>query len=50
MNALPLHLLSDTAEVGADGALSIGGCRVADIAAEFGTPTFVYDEAHLRAR
>ena len=29
---------------------SIGGCRVLDIAAEHGTPVFVYDEAHLRAR
>ena len=30
--------------------LSIGGCDVADLAAEFGTPLFVYDEAHLRSR
>ena len=28
----------------------IGGCGVADLADEFGTPLFVYDEAHLRAR
>ena len=28
----------------------IGGCDVVDLAAEFGTPLFVYDEAHLRAR
>ena len=34
----------------ADGALSVGGCSVADLAAEFGTPLFVYDEAHLRTR
>src|SRR6056297_3836901 len=30
--------------------LTIGGCSVADLAAEHGTPLFVYDEAHLRAR
>jgi len=36
--------------VGADGRLSVGGIAVADLAAEFATPLFVYDEAHLRAR
>ncbi len=50
MKPLPVALLPDTAEVLADGALSIGGCRLTDVAAEFGTPAFVYDEAHLRAR
>lgn len=50
MSAIPLQLLSDNATVGADGALSVGGCSVADIAAEYGTPVFVYDEEHLRAR
>jgi diaminopimelate decarboxylase len=30
--------------------LSIGGCDVAELAAEYGTPLFVYDEAHLRLR
>ncbi len=33
-----------------DGALSIGGCDLEALAAEFGTPLFVYDEEHLRAR
>ncbi|MEJ7846242.1 MAG: diaminopimelate decarboxylase, partial [Acidimicrobiales bacterium] len=47
---LPRHLLPDTATVGADGRLSVGGIAVADLAAEFATPLFVYDEAHLRAR
>ncbi|MEZ5203679.1 MAG: diaminopimelate decarboxylase [Acidimicrobiales bacterium] len=50
MSVLPRHLLPDTAEVGPDGALRIGGCDVAVLAEEFGTPLFVYDEAHLRAR
>ena len=47
---LPLTLLPDNASVDADGALSIGGCRVSDLAREYGTPLFVYDEGHIRAR
>jgi len=50
VNAIPLSLLPDTAEVLADGSLAIGGCSVAELAAAYGTPLFVYDEAHLRAR
>lgn len=30
--------------------MSIGGCTLTSIAAEFGTPVFVYDEKHLRDR
>lgn len=29
------------------GRLSIGGCDLVDVATEFGTPVFVYDEQHL---
>ena len=47
---LDLNLLPDTAEVDGDDHLLIGGLRVVDLAAEFGTPLFVYDEEHLRAR
>ncbi|MCY3891734.1 MAG: diaminopimelate decarboxylase [Acidimicrobiaceae bacterium] len=47
---IPSRLLPDTAEVSAQGHLHIGGCDLVDLAAEFGTPLFVYDEAHLRAR
>lgn len=50
MSVLPHNLLPDTAEVGADGRLSVGGCDLLDLAAEHGTPLFVYDEEHLRAR
>ena len=50
MSPLPRHLLPDTATVEADGSLSVGGLGLLDLAAEFGTPLFVYDEAHLRAR
>jgi diaminopimelate decarboxylase len=48
--ALPRHLLPDTAAIGDDGRLRIGGCDLIDLAAEYGTPLFVYDEAHLRSR
>jgi diaminopimelate decarboxylase len=50
VSRLPRELLPDTAEIADDGRLSIGGCDLLDVAAEFGTPVFVYDEAHLRAR
>ncbi|HEY6635433.1 MAG TPA: diaminopimelate decarboxylase [Acidimicrobiia bacterium] len=50
MSALPWHLLPDNSSVGDDGSLSIAGCDLTDLATEFGTPLFVYDEAHLRAR
>jgi len=44
------HLLPDTAETGPDGRLRVGGVDLLDLAAEHGTPLFVYDESHLRAR
>ncbi len=44
------RLLPDTATVDTDGGLVIGGVAVADLAAAHGTPLFVYDTAHLRAR
>ncbi len=47
---IPQRLLPDTAAVSGQGHLRIGGCDLVDLAAEFGTPLFVYDEAHLRAR
>ena len=50
MNPVSMSLLPDTAAVRADGSLEIGGCSVADIAAAHGTPVFIYDESHLRAR
>jgi diaminopimelate decarboxylase len=42
--------LPDSSTVGTDDSLSIGGVRVAELAAQYGTPLFVYDEEHLRAR
>jgi diaminopimelate decarboxylase len=50
VSVLPRHLLPDSAEVGPEGELRIGGCDVRSLAAEFGTPLFVYDEEQLRAR
>ncbi|MDH3539952.1 MAG: diaminopimelate decarboxylase [Acidimicrobiia bacterium] len=50
MSALLSDLLSVSADISADGELSIAGCRVLDLAEEYGTPLFIYDEAHLRRR
>ncbi|MDH3706732.1 MAG: diaminopimelate decarboxylase, partial [Acidimicrobiia bacterium] len=50
MSPLPFHLLPDSAAVGPEGQLLVGGCDLVALADEFGTPLFVYDEAHLRAR
>ena len=50
MSAVPWHLLPDTASLEEGGGLSVGGCDLEALAAEFGTPLFVYDEEHLRAR
>ena len=50
MSALPLSLLPDTASIGDNGQLIIGGCDTIKLAEEFGTPLFVYDEEHLRSR
>ncbi len=44
------HLLPDSATTGADGHLLVGGVDLVELAAEHGTPLFVYDEDHLRAR
>lgn len=50
MEPIPLRLLPDTAEIGPNGQLIIGGCDTLELASEFGTPLFVYDEQHLRNR
>jgi len=47
---LARHLLPDTAEVAPGGRLRVGGVDLVELAEEHGTPLFVYDEAHLRAR
>jgi diaminopimelate decarboxylase len=50
MSPLPRQLLPDTATELADGSLAVGGVPVLDLAAQYGTPVFVYDEQHLRNR
>ena len=49
MSPFPFRLLPDSAEL-VDGQLQIGGCGLLDLAYEYGTPLFVYDEQHLRDR
>jgi len=39
-----------TAEIDGSGHLHVGGVDLVALAGEVGTPAFVYDEAHLRAR
>ena len=50
MEPIEFTLLPDSATIAADGTLAIGGCSVLDLAAEFGTPAFVYDAGHIRSR
>lgn len=50
MTPLPRHLLPDTAAIDPEDRLHVGGCDVIDLAERFGTPLFIYDEAHLRSR
>jgi diaminopimelate decarboxylase len=38
-----------TAQVTADGHLAIGGCDAVELAREFGTPLYVFDELELRS-
>ena len=44
----PLGLFPHTAQVAPDGHLYLGGLDTVALAAEFGTPLYVYDEATLR--
>ncbi|MFJ2775612.1 MULTISPECIES: diaminopimelate decarboxylase [unclassified Kitasatospora] len=48
-SALGPGLLPLTAEAGPDG-LAVGGLLLDDLAEQYGTPLFVYDEEHLRRR
>ncbi|MGC4744526.1 diaminopimelate decarboxylase [Micromonospora sp. DT201] len=50
VNALLPTLWPRSVSRGADGALAVAGLSVRDIAAEFGTPVYVLDEADLRSR
>jgi len=48
MDTSLFDVLPRAAEQAADGRLTVGGCALADVAAEFGTPAFVFDEQELR--
>ncbi|WP_433312472.1 diaminopimelate decarboxylase [Micromonospora sp. CA-269861] len=50
VNALLPGLWPRSVARGADGAVAVAGLSVRDIAAEFGTPVYVLDEADLRSR
>ena len=43
-------VLPDTTQVNAQGHLVLGGCDVTDLAQEYGTPLYIFDEATLRER
>jgi diaminopimelate decarboxylase len=43
-------LFPDTYQVNAAGRMSVGGCDLSELAAEYGTPLYVYDEATMRSR
>jgi diaminopimelate decarboxylase len=45
-----LALFPLTAEISNEGHLVIGGCDVVDLAEEFGTPLYLFDESTLRRR
>ncbi|HKT02158.1 MAG TPA: diaminopimelate decarboxylase [Rugosimonospora sp.] len=50
VNALMPRLWPATAARGAGGVLAVGGVTVRELAATFGTPVYVLDEADFRAR
>jgi diaminopimelate decarboxylase len=43
-------LFPDTYEVNSAGRMSVGGCDLQELAQEYGTPLYVYDEATMRGR
>jgi len=45
-----LSLFPLTAEVSQQGHLMIGGCDTVDLATEFGTPLYLFDESTLRSK
>ncbi|MCS6901810.1 MAG: diaminopimelate decarboxylase [Myxococcales bacterium] len=50
MEPIPRYLLPDSATIDPTAGLLLGGCSLVELASEYGTPLFVYDEEHLRAR
>lgn len=50
LNTLDAHVWSKNAQRGADGALTIAGLDARALAAQFGTPLYIVDEADARSR
>ena len=50
MSAFDASLLPESATIDATGRVAIAGVDLAALAARFGTPVYVYDEADIRAR
>ncbi len=46
----PAELFPDTTRLTQGNTLAVGGCDLVALAAEFGTPLYVYDEATISAR
>lgn len=49
-SALPLSLLPDSASVDRSGHCLLAGADLVELARQFGTPLFVYDEGQIRSR
>ncbi len=47
---IPLNVFPDTTKIDELGQLTIGGCNTLDLAQEYGTPVYVFDEETLRSR
>lgn len=47
---IPVPPLPGSSQVNSAGHLVVGGCDITELAAEFGTPLFIYDEKHIRDR
>lgn len=47
---MTMKLFSSNSAINARGHLEIAGCDVIELAREFGTPLYVFDDAHLRRR
>ncbi|MBI5650555.1 MAG: diaminopimelate decarboxylase [Chloroflexi bacterium] len=45
-----MNLFPISAQINSRGHLEIGGCDATALARAFGTPLYIYDDAHLRAR
>ena len=49
LDALPIrHVLPKTTGLSLEGHLSIGGCNIRDLANQYGTPLYIFDEIDFR--